>query len=268
MKKLLFLLLVGFSSLNIQAQFGGLPDGSIAPNFTLTDENGVSHNLYDLLDDGKTVYLDFFAVWCPPCWTYKQSGALDSLYVNHGPEGYPNVSENTTDDVMVFSIEGDGNDCSCLFNGDCNTSSQGNYLEGSHFPFICTDGTVNTQSVSVDYQTNFFWPLIYMVCPDKKTTQIGSHPNPYSLIEPCRESSVSLAELALEFSFSPNPVVDFLTIDLINLKSKKIDLYDVSGRFVTSFDLSFGKNEINLSHLKTGLYLFKTESGTKKITKL
>ena len=36
-----------------------LPDGSIAPDFTATDIDGVEHNLYDLLDEGKKVILEF-----------------------------------------------------------------------------------------------------------------------------------------------------------------------------------------------------------------
>jgi len=35
------------------ASFAQLPDGSIAPDFTATDIDGVEHNLYDLLDEGK-----------------------------------------------------------------------------------------------------------------------------------------------------------------------------------------------------------------------
>ena len=38
-----------------------LPDGSIAPDFTATDINGNEWNLYDLLDEGNTVILDFSA---------------------------------------------------------------------------------------------------------------------------------------------------------------------------------------------------------------
>ena len=82
-----------------------MPDGSVAPDFTLTDLNGTSHNLYNLLDDGYTVFIDFSAIWCGPCWGYHTSGALEDLYMNHGPAGYPNVNANTTDDVMVFFIK-------------------------------------------------------------------------------------------------------------------------------------------------------------------
>ena len=45
-------------SLDSSAQ---LPNGSIAPDFTATDINGVEYNLYELLDAGNTVILDFFA---------------------------------------------------------------------------------------------------------------------------------------------------------------------------------------------------------------
>ena len=107
MKKILLFAFVTLFS--IHSTFAQLPDGSVAPNFDLTDLDGTSHNLYALLDQGYTVFLDFSAVWCPPCWSYHTGGTLEDLYENHGPAGYPGVSSNTTDDVMVFMIEGDEN---------------------------------------------------------------------------------------------------------------------------------------------------------------
>jgi Thiol-disulfide isomerase and thioredoxins len=36
-----------------------------APDFTLVDQFGNTHKLSDYR--GKTVFLDFWATWCPPC---------------------------------------------------------------------------------------------------------------------------------------------------------------------------------------------------------
>ena len=76
---LLIAIVVLLSFNNAQAQ---LPNGSIAPDFELVDLNGTPHILYDYLDDGYTVFLDFSAVWCGPCWGYHISGALENLYIN------------------------------------------------------------------------------------------------------------------------------------------------------------------------------------------
>ncbi len=40
-----------------------LPDGSIAPNFTMTDINGTSWDLYTILNQGKSVIIDVSATW-------------------------------------------------------------------------------------------------------------------------------------------------------------------------------------------------------------
>lgn len=187
MKKLLLLLIVAlFTFNNAQAQ---LPGGSIAPDFTLTDLDGTSHNLYSYLDNGYTVFLDFSAVWCNPCWNYHISGALEDLYMNHGPAGMPNVDPNTTDDVMVFFIEGDGNTVAEL-NGN-GSSTYGDWVTGVNdsepasgltpYPIICTDGTANSTGVTSDYQIGY-WPTVYMICPDRIVTESGQSSSPYSLV--------------------------------------------------------------------------------------
>jgi len=180
MKKLLLITIVALLSFNnVQAQ---LPNGSIAPNFTLTDLNGTSHDLHSLLDNGYTVFIDFSAVWCPPCWGYHTGGALEDLYMNHGPAGYPNVNANTTDDVMVFFIEGQEGTLDEL-NG-IGAGTEGDWITGTPYPILPTYPGTNSTQVTSDYQIGY-WPTVYQVCPDRIVTECGAVANPYSLVSAC-----------------------------------------------------------------------------------
>ena len=78
MKRILLIALI--ACLSISSSFAQLPNGSLAPDWTLTDVLGVEHNLYSYLDSGYTVFIDFSAVWCGPCWSYHTGGTLESLY--------------------------------------------------------------------------------------------------------------------------------------------------------------------------------------------
>ncbi len=66
-----------------------LPD---APEFTLTDQNGVSHTFSDY--KGKTVFLNFWATWCPPC--KSELGSIQELYEDWG--------ENSGDLIILTAV--------------------------------------------------------------------------------------------------------------------------------------------------------------------
>jgi len=174
-KKLLIAIVALFTFNNAQAQ---LPNGSVGLDFTLTDLDGTSHQLYSYLDNGYTVFIDFSATWCGPCWSYHISGALEDLYINHGPAGMPNVSATTTDDVMVFFIEGDESTLAALQGG---SGSQGDWITGTPYPIIPTYAGTNSTQVVSDYQIGY-WPTVYMICPDRIVTETGQDPNPYSAV--------------------------------------------------------------------------------------
>ena len=141
-----------------------LADGTIAPDWTLTDINGNEHHLYEYLDNGYTVFLDLSATWCGPCWSHHISGSFEELYVEHGPLGFPGVSANTTDDVMVFHIEVDAfTGINALYG--IGGGTVGNWVAGTPYPII------NDHTIADDYNVNYF-PSLYRVCENKRLWQI------------------------------------------------------------------------------------------------
>lgn len=144
------------------SSFAQLPVNSIAPNWTLTDIDGDSHTLYDYLDQGKTVVIDFSTTWCSPCWNYHQTHALKDVYNNYGPNG--------TDEMMVFWIEGDLATDSADLHGT-GSITQGDWVTGTPYPII----DLTELSIIEDYKI-IGWPMIYLICPDRiiKFVDVGA----------------------------------------------------------------------------------------------
>ncbi len=154
------------------SSYGQLPNGSVAPDFTSTDINGVSWNLYDLLDQGKTVYIDISATWCGPCWTYHNTGKLEDLYTSYGPGG--------TDEVMVFFIEGDNATTLADLQG-LTGGTQGDWAGTTVYPII------DNATIANNYQISYF-PTIYKICPNRIITETGQTPTTaqmYALAQQC-----------------------------------------------------------------------------------
>jgi len=173
MKKTLLTAMLVFAGFAAQAQDnGGLPNGSIAPDFTATDINGVSHHLYEYLDAGKTVIIDISATWCGPCWAYHGTDALADLYESYGMGG--------SEEVVVLFIEGDpGTSIESIYGTNIESdtrATQGDWTEHSPYPIIDdTDG-----DISNDYNIRSF-PTVYMICPETRATKLLTQPTAVSL---------------------------------------------------------------------------------------
>jgi len=136
-----------------------LPAGSVAPDFWAQDIAGKTHHLYDLLDSGKIVLLEISATWCPPCWVYHTSNALQNLYNTHGPAG--------DDKLRVLWVEGDPNtNLNCLYGeAGCNGGSTGNFVAGTPYPILDNSSIANAYQIS-------YYPSIFVICPNKKSYEV------------------------------------------------------------------------------------------------
>lgn len=182
MKKLILsaAILAGISSVNAQ-----LPDGSIAPDFTVSayqpwlsaagmNSDG-TYKLYDYLDAGYTVFLDVSATWCGPCWNHHLTGALDDLYINHGPAGQLGVSSTTTDNVMVIWLDGDGTTADAtMLDGN---GAIGNWIEPNatlgQIPFPMANPISATANQINNGYDIAYYPTIYKICPNRVVTEVG-----------------------------------------------------------------------------------------------
>ena len=138
-----------------------LPSGTISPDFTATDLNGVEHNLYSYLDSGYQVIVDFkVRRGAALAGTTTQGGVLEELYNAHGPNG--------TNELRVFFIEGDDN------------TTQAD-LEGTQAPPRAI-GSPDVLPHHRQWREHFrrfectYYPTIYTICPNKILTRLGKPP--------------------------------------------------------------------------------------------
>jgi hypothetical protein len=183
MKKILLsALLFGGIISQVNAQ---LQDGSIAPDFTVTAyqswlstsgfNNNGTYRLYDYLDSGYTVILDVSATWCGPCWNHHLTGALDDLYINHGPAGQLGVSATTTDNVMVIWLDGDAQTADAtMLDGN---GAIGNWIEPNttlgQIPFPMANPIAATANQINNGYDIAYYPTIYKICPNRVITEVG-----------------------------------------------------------------------------------------------
>ena len=148
------LVLALFSSTFLFAQ---LEPGSTAPDFTITDTDGVTHNLYDILDEGKPVLLDLFATWCGPCWSFAETGVFDEFDELYGANG----------DNSAFTIAVESDPSTSV--AELTSSDLGDWTSLIHYPLANDDQIGDAYALA-------YYPTIYLICPDRTVTEIGQGP--------------------------------------------------------------------------------------------
>jgi hypothetical protein len=263
MKKGLVLLVCGLFQVTLS--YCQLTDGSTAPDFTFTDINGNTQNLYSYLNAGKYVAMEISATWCHPCWDYHETGVLDSLYNLHDMPG-----DQTW---KVLFMEGDGNTTLADLQGT-GTNTQGNWVGGSQYPIMNPSGVLLNDFIS-NYNNNFF-PTLYIICPDKKvyqdTLNKGTKPSvsrwEYVAAIMCGSAGVDEIKDINPVTIYPNPAKDYtvLYISLNGSTELNMVITNVLGQKVAAKNLGVlpaGNHSItyDVSNLTEGIYLFTLSDG-------
>ncbi|MCS6930165.1 MAG: T9SS type A sorting domain-containing protein [Saprospiraceae bacterium] len=131
-----------------------------AADFTATDVNGRTWNLYQLLSNGNAVLLHFMTTYCMSCWAYHQSKTLHTLYQQHGPDG-------GTNRVKIFLVESDpATSVNCLYGlSGCNYFTPGNWTSNTFFPIL------NDHTLASKYNVSEY-PTLILVCPNRKAYRL------------------------------------------------------------------------------------------------
>ena len=262
MKRFFTLLLVLFLSVSAGAQLNNYAVGDVAPDFTVTDIHGQTHQLSDYA--GKWVVIDFYAYWCGPCLAISQQ--VNDFYTKYGCNGY---------DIVLISIEYEGT------NQDVELIEQ---ASGSPNPTPSASGQEGAGAAVHNLYGVAAFPTLVLIGPDGKfkSTQIPLY---QSMIVAVIEGTIMNAggtEALVEHSCSalgvdenmiavssvyPNPSDGKAALRMNQLNPGPVDItiYSISGtKLITSSQqVASGEAEISLdlSELAAGTYFVQLKSG-------
>jgi thiol-disulfide isomerase/thioredoxin len=221
-----------------------------AVNFTVKDVNGVTHRLYEYLEQDKIVVIDFFTITCGPCSTYAPMIS----------ESFSHFGCNTSN-VVFLGINWGADNAGVIDFGETN---------GVNYPEISgTEG--NGNHVVEDYGV-LSYPTVIVIMPDSyiaekyiwpPTTQhldslISAHGGLFST---CTTPVLSDTEAPLEknkiLSLFPVPAISGVSCTTSLLEEGVIEIRSVAGIAVGEpVSVTPGEDiRIMTSHLVQGYYL-------------
>jgi thiol-disulfide isomerase/thioredoxin len=244
------LLLVAANSFS---QASNYPNGSTVANFTVTDTDGNTIDLYTITASGKYVLLDFFFDTCPPCQASQPifNEFHDKYGCNAGDVFCASINNGTDNDAAVIAYEatyGGSFHHSPAVSSDGGSTAVKNAFGVSAYPTYCLVGPDN-KMVMTD-----IWPV----------DNVGSLEAafPASAITEMACSFASLEEQGLSnLTMYPIPSSTEINVNFTSVSNSvaQIEIYNLLGEKIETIvsDVIIGKNivQIGLSDYAAGQYM-------------
>ena len=219
-----------------------------APDFTITTTDGVTRNLYNTLDQGNYILLDFFYPSCQGCWYYAP--IIEQSYLNHGAG---------TGNIEYWGING-GNqivDDAAIIAYTQQYGITNPYASG-------IDG--NSEYVDSLYMATYgggAYPTYAIICPDRTVYWAINYPPVVTgfdsyFSDSCGVASISENTFDSDLQIYPNPTTGLFTIEGAIGTTKVIDPL---GRLV----FTTTKSEIDLSDQPKGIYFVSIGETVRKL---
>jgi thiol-disulfide isomerase/thioredoxin len=257
MKKIFLLISLAINGI-ISAQVLNYIEGSVVPDFTITDIHGQTHSLYNYTAQGKYVVVDFFAYWCGVC--AANAPVINDFYNSYGCN---------SGDVVVLGVELEGT------NAQVVTFENTAGLPAGSFP-VASGATGGGSAVHSAWGVSAF-PTIVAISPANTMLNNDIWPllDGAAIYSALQDSSVAemecvamnVAEEEVEFmrcSFSGGQLILQGEINS-TLTHASLSLVDMTGKEAFSYSLGqLGQGNvsrsINVNYLARGLYAVNIET--------
>lgn len=256
MKRFLTILLVAFGmSMNAQTSL------YTAVDFTATDCNGNTINLFEILDRGQYVLIDFFYYNCGPC--QKACPKLVEAYKAYGCNEH---------DIFFMEISYTDIDAKC---------QEWEEQYGVEYPTIGIEG--GGFEIAETYEIASY-PTILLISPTKtilindfphfETTQdiidkissVTSRIKEYPCSDPEPEPDACNEIANHNFKLYPNPASSYVKITSNINEKTEVKIIDIAGRCVKSVEIEdLSDATINIDDLDKGIYFMMINNKIEKL---
>ena len=237
MKRLFLTLLILCGGMGLKAQ---CPLHE-AVDFTVNDCSGTEIHLFDILDGGQYVLIDFFYTTCGGC--NKIAPMMMEAYQAFGCNRH---------DVVFLEVDDGDSEQACL-----------NWINQYGIEYPTLSGAAGGTNICDQYFITSF-PTVILIAPDRSIVIRDLWPlnSLQNVIDALEEKGLEqhdctdgVADNAAGITLFPNPANG--SVSLKDLEVGTVSLYNVTGQKIDEFQTKHTELTINTAGYENGVYLIK-----------